>query len=98
LIEILKAQIPQSWSFIAWSLPKIGQSDSKKEFKKAVGEIVIELPSPVGNAPIYIKKVISSGNIFLEIIPKEIDASWLAGPRSTVVSSRRLSRLGPPTG
>src|SRR5918992_4723058 len=28
LIEILKAQIPQSWSFIAWSLPQIGQSNS----------------------------------------------------------------------
>lgn len=80
LIEILKAQIPQSWSFNAWSLPQIGQSDSKKEFKKAVAEIVMELPSPMGNAPIDVKKVISSGDIFLEMIPKEKDASWLAGP------------------
>jgi hypothetical protein len=80
LIEILKAQIPQGWSFIAWSLPQIGQSDSKKEFKKAVAEIVTELPSPAGNTPIYVKRVISSGNIFLEIIPKETDGSWLAGP------------------
>lgn len=34
LIEILKAQIPQSWSFFAWSLPQIGQSDSKKNSRK----------------------------------------------------------------
>jgi hypothetical protein len=80
LIEILKAQILQSWSFMAWLLPQIGPSDSKKEFKKAVAEIVADLPSPVCRTPIYVKKVISSGNIFLEMIPKEIDASWLAGP------------------
>jgi hypothetical protein len=80
LIEILKTQIPQNWSFFAWSLPQIGQSDSKKEFKKAVAEIVKELPSPMGNSPIDIKKAISSGDIFLEMISKEMEASWIAGP------------------
>jgi hypothetical protein len=80
LIEILKAQISKSWSFIVWSLPQIGQSDSKREFKKAVEDIITMLPSPKGNASIYVTKVISSGNIVLEIFPKEMDESWLAGP------------------
>lgn len=80
LIEILKAEIPQSWSFISWSLPQVGQSDSKKEFRKAISDIVTTLPSPEGNASIYVTKGISSGSICLEMIPQETDKSWLAGP------------------
>jgi hypothetical protein len=80
LIEILKAQIPQGWSFIAWSLPQIGQSDSKKEFKKAIIDIVAAFPLLENNASFYVTKTISSGNICLEMIPEEIDGTWLAGP------------------
>jgi hypothetical protein len=80
LIQIIKAQIPQNWSFIAWILPKIGQSDSKKEFEKAIADIVTTLTSSEVNTSIYATKVISSGNIYLEMIPKETDGSWLAGP------------------
>ena len=60
-------------------MPQIGQSDSKKEFKKAVADIVTVLPSPEGNASLYVTKVISSGIIFLEMISKGIDESWLDG-------------------
>ena len=94
LIEILEARMPQSRSFFAWSLPQIGQSDSKKEFKEAIAEIVRELSSRAGNAPIDVKKVIRSGDISLEMIPKEKDASWLAGPISHSVDDvkKRIER------
>jgi hypothetical protein len=87
LIEILKAQIPTSWSFFAWSLPQIGQRDSKSEFKKAVAGIVTELPESADNTIFYVEKVICSGTIYLEMIPKVTDASWLAGPPNDSVDN-----------
>ena len=80
LIEILKDQIPQCWSFLVWSLPKIGPNDSKKEFKKAITDIVKMLHSLEETNSIQITKVISSGDIYLEMIPKESSDSWLARP------------------
>ncbi len=80
LINLIKIYIPKNWSFMAWALPQIGQSDSKKEFKKVISEIVSTLPTPQGNASIYVTKTISSGDIYLEFIPKETNSIWLAGP------------------
>lgn len=90
LIEILKSQIPQSWSFIAWELPQVGQSDSKQEFKKAVADIITALPSPEEHASVYVTKAISSGNIFLELISKQGDESWLAGPVNQAFDDAQL--------
>jgi len=80
LIEIIKNQIPGGWSFLSWSLPEIGQGDSKKEFQKAIGEIFSDLPTGENKSSIYFTKAISQGTICLELIPMEMNNSFLAGP------------------
>ena len=44
LIRIIERATPENWSFIVHNLPKIGYSDSKKEFSKTVSEMMASLP------------------------------------------------------
>jgi len=44
LIEIIEELVPDGWSVHAWRLPQIGPSDSKRKFKKIIGNIFAKLP------------------------------------------------------
>lgn len=44
LIKTIEELIPDGWSIHAWRLPQIGPNDSKRKFKKTIGNIFAKLP------------------------------------------------------
>lgn len=85
LTRIINDLIPSEWNYLVWALPSIGQSDSKREFKTAVTQLFYNLPSVKNISTLHCVAEISLGKIHLEIFPKEIENSWVAGPMNNAV-------------
>jgi hypothetical protein len=88
LLEIVEGLVPEGCRVGAWRLPNIGLSDSRKEFKRAVQEMmapftaesVVSLP----DEGVELNRHISSGEINIHLFPAHV-----------VRGDRRRSLFGP---
>lgn len=69
LLELIEANLPMGWRVGVWQLPKIGPSESKREFKRIIKEILDIPASTEKDEPIDIVREISSGIIHLHLYP-----------------------------
>lgn len=81
LIRIIEEATPENWSFIVNDLPKIGYSDSKKEFRSAISELMTSLSESKVNEGDFIKleRDLSSGKISLDLFYKTCKVKRLTG-------------------
>lgn len=70
LTDMIEALTPEGWSVQVWQVPRIGQSDSKQAFKKAIKRM-LSIPPPVSEAEeLELVEELPSGTIHLRLIPR----------------------------
>lgn len=70
LLDIIEAHAPEGWSIAVETLPEIGPSDSKKEFRREVKKkLTLPPPSPEAKEQI-ISVTVSQGEVVLKLFPK----------------------------
>jgi hypothetical protein len=67
LFKIIQSNIPQGWRVGVWELPKIGPSDSRKEFERTVKQMLSILPPVEGSGDIELFAEMSTGVIRLHL-------------------------------
>jgi hypothetical protein len=77
LFRIIESNIPQGWHVGVWKVPKIGPNDSKKEFKRAVKQMLSISPPSEGTGDIELSTEISTGVIHLHLWPGEMKSRRL---------------------
>lgn len=77
LFRIIESNIPQGWSVGVWELPKIGPSDSRKEFERAVKQMLSISPPVEGAEDIELFAEISTGVIRLHLWPGKMKSRRL---------------------
>jgi hypothetical protein len=94
LTDIIEALTPEGWSVQVWQLPRIGQSDSKQPFKRAVAKM-LSVPPPSSDAEeLELFEELPSGTIHLRLTPRRPD--WppisLDAPFAVVDDSKEALR------
>jgi hypothetical protein len=94
LTDIIESLVPEGWSVQVWELPKIGQADSKKAFKRVVAEM-LSIPPPSNDASeIDLTEELPSGIIDLHLVPRR--PNWppiaLESPSAVIDDSKELIR------
>jgi hypothetical protein len=79
LNSIIEKATPAGWSVVVEELPDIGPSDSKREFKRKVAELMRLPPPSMVSAPRRLSRETSSGRIVLYLIRRK------PGPSSIVM-------------
>lgn len=95
LLNYIESKTPLGWQIGVWELPKIGGSDSQKEFKKAVDRMLdTPLPFPIlGSDAIELIETISSGNIYFYLYPAMFDPPKLIWEGSISASNDSKNRI-----
>ena len=70
LMDIVECLTPEGWSVGVWELPRIGQADSKKEFRRVVSEMLSIPPPTDDSTELDLREELLTGNIHLHLIPK----------------------------
>jgi hypothetical protein len=65
LLDYIESRKPPNWSLSVLKLPKIGASDSKKEFRNEIDSIIREVKSTTKKNRLEISRTISTGDINL---------------------------------
>jgi hypothetical protein len=94
LTDIIESLVPEGWSVQVWELPKIGQSDSKKAFKRVVAEM-LSIPPPSDDASeLELTEEMPGGIIDLHLVPRR--PNWppiaLESPFAVIDNSKELIR------
>lgn len=94
LTDIIESLVPEGWSVQVWELPKIGQADSKKAFKKAVARMLSISPPSDDTSELDLTEELPSGTIDLHLIPRRPDWPRIAteSPFAVVDDSKELIR------
>jgi hypothetical protein len=69
LVKIIEALAPEGWWVAVWRLPKLGPSDSKQHFKRAVKEIFNSLRLEDSGQMVEVSTDIAGGEISMSLIP-----------------------------
>lgn len=69
LLNFLESKIPKGWQVGIWELPKIGPADSRKEFERAVSEMLAINPPEEGDKSKILCTEIATGTIRLHLEP-----------------------------
>lgn len=77
LFRIIESNIPQGWRVGVGKLPKIGPNDSKKEFERAVKQMLSISPPNEGTGDLELFAEISTGVIRLHLWPGEMKSRRL---------------------
>lgn len=72
LLAFIESKIPQGCGISVWQLPTIGPADSKKEFKRAVENMLRISPPSEDDEDIELIKKLPTGIIHLRLWPKNI--------------------------
>jgi len=69
LVRIIETLTPAKWSVRAWRLPRVGPSDSKKDFKRTIQGIFAKLPADPGPDQEPIEVELYYGELMLTLHP-----------------------------
>jgi hypothetical protein len=69
LVGIIETLAPEGWTVAVWRLPKLGPSDSKQHFKRAVKEMFNSLRLEDSGQVIEVSTDIADGEISMTLIP-----------------------------
>ena len=69
LVEIIESLAPEGWTVAVWRLPKLGPSDSKQYFKRAVREMFNSLRPEDSGQMVEVSTDIAGGEISMSLIP-----------------------------
>lgn len=69
LVRIIETLTPAKWSVQAWRLPRLGPSDSKKDFKRTIQGIFAKLPTDPGPDQEPIEVELNYGELMLTLHP-----------------------------
>lgn len=94
LTDIIESLVPEGWSVQVWELPKIGQGDSKKAFRRVVADM-LSIPPPTDDASeLDLTEELPSGIIDLHLVPRR--PNWppiaLESPFAVIDNSKELIR------
>jgi hypothetical protein len=70
LLDIVESLAPPSWRIMVVELPDLGPSDSKRQFKKTIKELLDTVPPEVGAEPMDLLSESSSGEVHLRVLPE----------------------------
>jgi hypothetical protein len=77
LLDYIESKIPQGWIVGVYKLPHIGPSDSMREFKRTIDEILCLDPPGEEAQSFEINSTISSGAIVLHLAPADFPFNGL---------------------
>lgn len=70
LTDMIEALTPEGWSVQVWQVPRIGQSDSKQAFKRAITRM-LSVPPPTSDADeLEVVEEVTGGTIHLRLVPR----------------------------
>ncbi len=73
MLDFIEANSPGGWTVNVFDLPALGLSASQQEFRRAVSEMLAEVPAPEGAEQQQLTRELSTGTIQLWLIPKRYD-------------------------
>jgi hypothetical protein len=70
LLDIIESLAPPSWRIMVVELPDLGPSDSRRQFKKTIKELLDTVPPEVGAEPMDLLSELPSGEMHLRVLPE----------------------------
>jgi hypothetical protein len=70
LLDIVESLAPPSWRIMVVELPDLGPSDSRRQFKMTIKELLDTVPPEVGAEPMDLLSELPSGEVHLRVLPE----------------------------